>query len=171
MSVFFLISLNACCSLHVYYFFLALFQFSLLSQYSCMDETIFHRRSPNRRTISSTCMLIYFLNLPFTFFMNFLSLFLSLSVAMHFIELLAFFQSVRWANLGPVSDFTNATLRNLEKEDSPSSPDLWILAQHWPPRLNYTFLEVSGYLAQRFVKICPWTNSLSQLESHIAQSQ
>jgi len=137
-----------------------------------MHETILHGCSPNRQTASPTCMLICFLNLPFIFCMHYLLLLLSLSVAMHFIDLLTFsFQLTIGANLGLVSAFTKATLHNLEKEGSPSSPNLRILAQHWPPRLNCTFLEVSGYLALKFVQIFPWFSSPSQLGFLIAQSQ
>ena len=137
-----------------------------------MHETVLHRRSPNRWTTSPTCMLIYLLNPPFMFCMQFLSLLLSLSVSMHFINLLAFsFPSVSQANLSTVSAFTKAALQNMEKEGSPSSPDLHNLAQHWPPILNCTFLEASGCLAQKFAQICPWANSLSQLESCIPQPE
>lgn len=91
---------------------------------------------------------------------------------MHFIDLLAFIcPSVSRANLGPVSAFTKVELRNLEKEGSLSSLDLHTLAQNLPPGMNYTFLEVNGYLAQKFVQICPWASGLSQLELCIAQSQ
>jgi len=96
------------------------------------------------------------LNPPFMFFMHYLSILLALSVAMHFINLLSLsYQLTSRANLGPVSTFTKASLRNLEKEGSPSSLDLQIWAHHQPPRLNSTFLKLNGCLAQKFVQICP----------------
>ena len=105
------------------------------------------------------------------FFMHYLSLLLSLSVVMHFIDLLAFHcLSASRANLGPVSTFTKVSLHNLEKEGSPSSLDLWILAQQWPPGLIYEFLNGSSCLAQEFAQICPWANSPSQLGLYIVQS-
>ena len=149
MSVVCLIYLNVCFRLHVYYLVLALFQFSLLSHYCRMHETVLHGCLPNRRTASPTCMLICFLNPPFMFCMHYLSLLLSLSVAMHFIDLFVFIcPSTSWANLGLVSAFTKAALRNFGKEGSPSSPYLRILAQHWPLGLFCAFLEDSGFLAQ-----------------------
>jgi hypothetical protein len=106
------------------------------------------------------------------FCMHCQSLLLSLSVAMHFTDLLAFScPSASRANLGPGSAFTKAALRNLGKEGSPSSPDLCIPAQHWPPGLFCAFLEDSGCLAQEIAQICPWASSPSQLELRIAQSQ
>lgn len=137
-----------------------------------MHETVLYGCSPNWRMASPTCMLICLLNPPFMFCMQCLTLLLSLSVAMNFINLLAFsFPSASRANLGPVSAFTKIALCNLEKEGSSSSPYLCILAQHWPPGLSCTFLEVSGCLAQNFAQICPWVSRLSQLESRIVQSQ
>ena len=86
--------------------------------------------------------------------------------------LIAFsFPSMSRANLGPSSTFTKATLWNLGKEGSPSSLDLHIPAQHWPPGLFCAFLEDSGCLAQEIAQMCPWANSSSELELCNAQSQ
>lgn len=86
-----------------------------------------------------------------------------------FTELLAFnFLSMSQANLGSGSAFTKATLHILGKEGSPSSPDLCINSQNWPPRPFFTFLQDSHYLAQEIGQICPWANSSSQIESCIA---
>jgi len=75
------------------------------------------------------------------------------------------------ANLCPSFTFTKAALRNLGNEGWPSSLDLCIPTQHWPPGLFCAFLEDSGCLAQEIVQICPWASSPSQLELHSAQSQ
>jgi len=134
-----------------------------------MHETILHRHSPNRWMASPTCMLICLLNLPFMFCIHFLSLFLSLSVAMHFIDLLSFsFPSMSWASLGPGSAFTKVTLHNLGKEGSPSSLDLCIPAHHQTPWLNCAFLEVSGCLAQNFCKFVPGPASFPSRIAHCA---
>jgi len=44
-------------------------------------------------------------------------------------------------------------LRNMGKEGSPSSPNLHIPAQHWPPGLFYAFFEDSGCLAHQIAQI------------------
>lgn len=83
MNTIFLIYLNACYHLHVYWLVLTMFQFLLLSHCCHMHETILHKHSPNRQTTSPTCMIICLLNLSFMFHMHCRSLLLSLSISMH----------------------------------------------------------------------------------------
>lgn len=121
-----------------------------------MHETVLHKCSTNRKITSPTCMLIYFPNIPFMLCMHCLSLFLSFSFTMHFINLLAFsFPSVSRANLGLVSTFIKAALSNLDKEYSPSSLDFHNLALQWTPGLNFTFQEVNDFLAPKFMQLYP----------------
>lgn len=98
-----MISLKSCYHLHVYYLVIAIFQILLLSHSHRMHETVFHRCSPNWPIASPTCILIYLLNLPFMFYMQYLSLLLSLSFSMHLISLLSSSCPLASrANLGPI---------------------------------------------------------------------
>lgn len=91
---------------------------------------------------------------------------------MNFTVLLDFsFPSAISTNLGLGSALTKAALQNLGKEGSASSLEMFILTQHYPLGLLFTFLKDSGCLAQEVGKICPSANSPSKLELHIAQPQ
>ena len=82
-SIVFLISLNTCCRLHVYYLVLALFQFLLTSHCCRMHETVFHEQSLIQQLASPTCMLFRFLNLSFIVCMHDHSLMPTLTITMH----------------------------------------------------------------------------------------